>query len=121
MKKLLVNFDRIVNKEIDEKIQSIEAKCIISDDFRYVEKIQDNYDKIVILMDDRNLDFSALVTLLSRDPEFNKKFHIIIDASQFDEDVEDAVEGLVTAIFDFVEGVIIDDLEDLQTYIFNYI
>ena len=122
MKTLLFNFDRVANYDsVKNVIKKIEAKLIIGNDFLAISKLEKEYDNVVILLDERNLDFGSLLDVISEDKDYNKKFHVIIDATYFDEETEETVDDIVSMIFNFVDGIIVADPPDLEKYITNYL
>ena len=134
MKTLLFNFDRVVSsnsiinydkviagESISNSIKILEAKCIIGSDFKRISELEKEYDNVVILLDERNLNFAALIDILSADKDYNKKFHVIIDATFFDEETEETVDDIVSMIFDVVDGIIVADPPDLGKYVDNYL
>lgn len=121
MQTLLVNFDKIDDPRVTDKLKDTKFKCIVGDDFKYIQKNKHNYEKIIILFDDENLDFANLLEVVNTDDHKDEKFYVIVDSSNMNEDREEYVDDVFDVITDFVDGVVVGDRNDLNDFIVNYL
>lgn len=121
MKTLLVNFDKLIDKDQDvelyEHLKGLNITCIVDDDFSESSKYKD-FDKIYVLFDENHVNYESFVeSVNSKD---KNKIIIIIDTTALDDANVEDIDDLITAIIDYCsDAYVVDDNNDLLKFI-NY-